>query len=150
MTELVLPSHANALGTAFGGALLSWIDICSAIAAQRHCGVVAVTAAIDEMQFLAPVKVGDVVSLYARVNAAFGTSLEVECCVHKEEVGVRTQTLCAEAILTFVCRTPDGNPAKAPALELDTEDDRLRYQEAQARRQERLSRKRQRKVAEVV
>lgn len=141
MTELVLPSHANALGTAFGGAILSWIDICAAIAAQRHCEAVAVTAAMDEMQFLAPVRVGDVVSLYARVNAAFGTSVEVECCVHREGVERGEPTLCAEALLTFVCRGADGDPRRAPRLLVETDEDAARHNAAELRRAARLSRK---------
>lgn len=144
MTELVLPSHANALGTAFGGALLSWIDVCAAIAAQRHCGAIAVTAAIDEMQFLAPVRVGDVVSLHARVNAVFQTSLEVGCTVHHEGATTTTKTLCAEAFLTFVCRGQSGEPVSAPALHLLATPDKQRHAQALRRRQERLARKLQR------
>lgn len=141
MTELVLPSHANAIGTAFGGALLSWIDVCAAIAAQRHCGAVAVTAAIDEMQFLAPVRVGDVVSLFSRVNATFKTSLEVGCVVHREGTDAGVQTLCAEALLTFVCRDLEGTPMAAPPLRVASHGERQRQQEAVARRAERLARK---------
>jgi acyl-CoA hydrolase len=145
MTELVLPSHANAIGTAFGGAILSWIDVCAAIAAQRHCGAVAVTASIDEMQFLAPVHVGDVVTLTARVNAAFTTSVEVECRVEREGTASSERTLCADALLTFVCRGDDGAPAVAPVLALETEDDRVRQAEAVRRRHERLARRRVRR-----
>ncbi len=141
MTELVLPQHANSLGTAFGGAILSWIDICAAIAAQRHCGGVAVTAAIDEMEFRAPVHVGDVLCLHARVNAAFRTSLEVECVVERECAGAATRALCADALLTFVARDRDGGSVTAPPLLLETDEDRRRYEAACRRRQARLSRR---------
>ena len=70
MTEMVLPQHTNVVGTAFGGVIMSWVDICAAISAQRHCGEVAVTARIDAMEFHAPIRLGDVVRLTARVNAA--------------------------------------------------------------------------------
>jgi acyl-CoA hydrolase len=141
MTELVLPQHANAIGTAFGGSILSWIDICAAIAAQRHCGRVAVTAAIDEMQFLAPIRVGDTLVLRAQVNAAFNTSMEVEVTVEREEHadGSTHRTLCADAILTFVNRDDDGKPVRVPPLACETDDDRRRLAAARSRRERRLT-----------
>lgn len=142
MTEIVLPQHANALGTAFGGTILSWIDVCAAICAQRHCSQVAVTAAIDEMQFLAPISVGDVVILNARINAAFRTSVEVMVRVAVEDRVTRGRTLAADALLTFVSRAKDGTPSEVPPLRLDTEEERERFEEAKARRAERLQRKR--------
>lgn len=141
MTEIVLPQHANTVGTAFGGTVLSWIDICGAIAAQRHCGRVAVTAAIDEMQFLAPIRVGDVVRLKARVNATFRTSLEVEVWVEVEERGTLKGTLCADALLTYVNRDDDGHPTPTPPLRCETDEECAREQGAHRRRQQRLERK---------
>jgi acyl-CoA hydrolase len=141
MTELVLPQHANALGTAFGGTVLSWIDICGAIAAQRHCGRIAVTAAIDEMQFLAPIRVGDVIRLTAMVNAAFRTSVEVEVRVEREDPATMARTLCADAVLTFVNRDDEGRPIPAPPLACETNEERARAEQAVARRSERLARK---------
>jgi acyl-CoA hydrolase len=142
MSEIVLPQHANALGTAFGGVVLSWIDVCGAIAAQRHCGRVAVTAAIDDMQFLAPIRVGDVVRLTARVNAAFRTSLEVEVHVEREDIATRERTLCADALLTFVNRDEEGAPVSAPPLAPETDEERLRIDAARERRAARLAKKR--------
>jgi acyl-CoA hydrolase len=84
MTELVLPQHANAIGTAFGGVIMSWIDICCSIAARRHCGRVCVTAQVDALEFRAPIKVGDIVRLTARLNAAFNTSMEIAVRVERE------------------------------------------------------------------
>jgi acyl-CoA hydrolase len=141
MTEILLPQHANALGTAFGGAVLSWIDVCGAIAAQRHCGRVAVTAALDEMQFLAPIRVGDVVCLTARVNAAFRTSIEVQVRVEREEPRTMERTLCADALLTFVSRGDDGKPALAPRVLCETEEDEAHERAANRRRTERLKRR---------
>ncbi|MFW6198036.1 MAG: acyl-CoA thioesterase, partial [Myxococcota bacterium] len=77
MSQIVLPQHTNAIGSAFGGSIMSWIDICGAITAKRHCGRVAVTAFVDDLAFLAPIRLGDVVRLTSRVNATFNTSLEV-------------------------------------------------------------------------
>jgi acyl-CoA hydrolase len=144
MTELLLPQHANALGTAFGGTIMSWVDICGAIAAQRHCGRIAVTAFVDDLQFLAPIRVGDVVRLTGRVNAAFGTSLEVEVVVEREDAQTMKRTLCADALLTFVSIGDDGAPCAVPPLEPATEEDRRRASRAQARREERLAARRSR------
>jgi acyl-CoA hydrolase len=142
MTEIVLPQHANALGTAFGGIVLSWIDICGAVAAQRHCGRVAVTAAIDDMQFLAPIRVGEVVRLTGRVNAAFRTSVEVEVQVEREDIATMERTFCADAFLTFVNRDESGRPVPAPALLPETDEERARVAEATERRAQRLAKKR--------
>src|SRR5256885_16897985 len=84
MTELVLPGHANAMGTIFGGQIMSWIDIAAAIAAQRHARRAVVTASIDALHFLAPVKVGHVVHIRAMVNFSGRTSLEVGVRVDSE------------------------------------------------------------------
>jgi acyl-CoA hydrolase len=138
MTELLLPQHANALGTAFGGSIMSWIDICGAISAQRHCGRIAVTAFVDDLAFLAPVRVGDVVRLTARVNAAFRTSLEVEVRVEREDRETMHRTLCADALLTFVNLDDEGQPCAVPPVKPEGEDDRRRLQEAEARRAHRL------------
>ena len=75
MNELMLPQHANALGTAFGGVIMSWIDICAAMAAQRHARCIVVTASMDSIDFLAPISVGDVVNLQAMVNYVGRTSI---------------------------------------------------------------------------
>lgn len=135
MTELVLPQHANAIGTAFGGVIMSWIDIGSSIAAKRHCGRVSVTARVDALEFKAPIKVGDVVRLTARLNAAFTTSMEIGVRVEREHRGQRA--LCADATLTFVNIGEDGRPCPVPPLIAENDDDRRRAEEAKSRRAER-------------
>jgi acyl-CoA hydrolase len=139
MTELVLPQHSNVLGGAFGGTILAWMDICGAIAAQRHCGTVAVTAAMDDVQFRAPIRVGDVVVLSARVNAAFRSSLEVEVQVQVEERASGHRRRCVDAFMTFVSVDAAGAPAAVPGLLAETADDERRVREAQARRDHRLA-----------
>src|SRR5690349_23751153 len=84
MTEYVLPTHANILGNVFGGQIMAWVDLCAAICAQRHSGKMAVTAFVDDLKFQAPVKVGEVVHLEARVSATFNTSMEIEVKVEGE------------------------------------------------------------------
>lgn len=138
MTELVLPQHSNVLGTAFGGTVLAWLDVCGAISAQRHCGRVAVTAAIDQVQFRAPIRVGDVVILTARLNAAFRSSVEVEVEVQVEERATGNRTLCVDAFMTFVSLDEMGKPMAVPPLLVETADDLRREREARARRQRRL------------
>jgi acyl-CoA hydrolase len=141
MTELVLPQHANALGTAFGGTLVSWIDICAAITAERHCGSVAVTALVDEIELRVPIRIGNIVRLRGRVNAAFRTSMEIEVLVSIEETATRTETAAADALLTFVRVDAQGRPTGVPGLALENEDDRRRASQAAERRARRLAAK---------
>jgi len=142
MTEIVLPQHANALGTAFGGTVLSWIDVCAAIAAQRHCGSVAVTASIDGVEFRAPIRQGDVVRVFGRVNAAFRTSVEVEVAVETEDPATMARTLAVDALLTFVNVDAAGRPSPVPALRCETPEETARAEAAVERRRARLLRKR--------
>jgi len=139
MTELVLPQHANTVGTAFGGVIMSWIDICCAIAAMRHCGRVSVTARIDALEFKAPIKVGDVVRLTARLNAAFTSSMEIAVRVEREDAGTGTRSLCADARATFVNLEADGKPCPVPPLLAETEQDERLAAEATERRNQRRS-----------
>ena len=141
MTELVLPQHGNVLGGAFGGTVLSWMDICGAVAAQRHCHRVAVTAAIDEVSFVAPIRVGDVVVLSARLNAAFRSSMEVEVAVQVEDAITHRRTRCVDAFMTFVAIGEDRRPVQVPELVAETVEDRARRAAAEARRAERLDKR---------
>jgi len=140
MTELVLPQHANALGTVFGGTVMAWIDICAAIAAQRHTGHIVVTAAVDDLVFRDALRVGDVVCLTGRVNGAFRTSLEVEVRVEREDTRTMTRTTCVEALLTFVALDDARRPTLVPPITLDDDDCRQRQSEAEERRTARLAR----------
>jgi len=137
MTELVMPQHTNAIGTAFGGVIMSWIDICSSIAAKRHCGRVCVTARVDALEFKAPIKVGDVVRLTARLNAAFSSSMEIAVRVEVEHAVTGARSLCADARATFVNLGDDGKPCPVPALLAETDDDRRVAAQAAERRKQR-------------
>ncbi|PIS11541.1 MAG: acyl-CoA thioesterase [Bdellovibrio sp. CG10_big_fil_rev_8_21_14_0_10_47_8] len=141
MTQLVLPSHTNALDTIFGGVIMSWIDICAAIAAQRHSRKVVVTASMDQMSFVAPVKKGWVVNLRARVNFVAKTSMEVGVRVDAENPKTGETFHTATAYLTFVALGDDGKPSSVPPLVTDTPEDKRRFQEAESRRQIRLANK---------
>ena len=141
MIQMVLPSDSNALGTAFGGKVMQWIDICGAVAAQRHCSSVVVTAAIDELHFKAPIRVGTVAALTARVTGTFNHSLEVSVEVFEEDPPAGTRVRCCSALLTFSARGPEGGKLKVPPLRLETEEDKELQRLAEARRAQRLAHK---------
>ena len=142
MTEYVLPTHANALGNVFGGQILAWMDICAAICAQRHAGMVAVTAGIDDLAFEKPIKLGQVVKLEARVTAAFRTSLEIEVRVDGEDAATGVTWRCVTAFLTFVALDREGRRSEVPPLTCETDEERARQVDAAERRTGRLARRR--------
>lgn len=141
MTQLVLPTHTNALGTVFGGTVMSWIDIAAAIAAQRHSQKDVVTASIDELHFLAPIYQGWVVNLKAGVNFVSKSSMEVGVRVESENPKTGERFHTASAYLTFVCLGSTGKPTAVPPLTLKTDDEKRRFKEAQIRREGRLDRR---------
>lgn len=138
MTELVLPSHTNALDTIFGGVIMSWIDICAAISAQRHSQRDVVTASIDKLNFIAPVKKGWVVNLRASVNFVSKTSMEVGVRVDAENPRTGEIFHTASAYLTFVAIGGNGRPVNVPPLLVESSEDRRRFEAAKARREDRL------------
>ena len=142
MTELILPNHMNALGTAFGGVIISWIDISASISASRYCSKNVVTASIDDVHFLAPVHKGDVVCLTSQVNYTHKTSMEVGVQVTAENIQNRSFHRTATAYLTFVALDENHKPTPVPPLLLQTEEEKKRFKEAQKRRQWRLERRR--------
>ncbi len=139
MTQLVLPSHTNSLDTVFGGTVMSWIDICAAIAAQRHSNREVVTASIDQLNFIAPIKRGWVVNLKASVNFTSRTSMEVGVRVDAENPKTSEMFHTASAYLTFVALGSDGKPTTVPALELTGDVEKRRFAAAEKRRRERLA-----------
>jgi len=141
MTQIILPSDANPLNAAFGGRVLEWIDICGGIAAGRHCRHAVVTASMDDLHFHAPIRVGWVVTLRARVLAAFHSSMEVGVRVTSENPLTGERFLATSALITFVALHSDGSRAEVPPLRLHTADERAAFEAAHARRQARLARK---------
>src|SRR4051812_47889718 len=141
MVQVVLPNDANPLGFILGGTVMHLIDIAGAIACHRHTRSLLVTAAVDDLQFLHPIKVGDLIILRARVTCAFTTSLEVRVDVFSEETltGRRQQT--SSAYLTFVAISTDGTRVPVPPLIIDTDDEKQICEEARVRRQARLRKK---------
>ena len=141
MNHIVLPGEANSLGAAFGGHVMSWIDMTGAIAAQRHSRMTSVTASMDELHFHAPIRVGWVAVLHARVLAAFKTSMEVGVTVHAENPRTGERNLTTSALSTFVALDDKGARGQVPPLRLDTDEERAAEKAAHARRQVRLGRK---------
>ncbi len=141
MVQVVLPNDANPLGFILGGTVMHLIDIAGAIACHRHSRTRVVTAAVDGLQFLHPIKVGDLILLRARVTAAFRTSIEVQVEVFSESTltGEREQTCLA--YLTFVAIDEHGERVPVPPLHLETNEDHRLAQEAETRRRARLEAK---------
>lgn len=138
MTELVLPSHTNAIGTIFGGTIMSWMDIAAAICAQRHAQKQVVTAHVDELTFEAPVYKGWVVNIQASVNYTGRSSMEVGVRIDAENPQTNETFHTASAYLTFVALDSHGKPTGVPAIEPQTEEEKRRNKAAEARRSHRL------------
>jgi acyl-CoA hydrolase len=141
MVQVVLPNDANPLGFILGGTVMHLIDIAGAIACHRHTRSLLVTAAVDGLEFLHPIKVGDLIILKSRVTCTFTTSLEVEVEVFSEETLSGTRQMTSRAYLTFVAINRDGQKQPLPPLLIDSEEDRRRCDDAHRRRAERLRRR---------
>jgi acyl-CoA hydrolase len=138
MNELVLPNDTNTLNSLMGGRLLHWMDIASAISAQKHCNRIVVTASVDNVSFKAPIKLGDVISIEAKVSRAFTTSVEVRMDVWAENIPSGTRVKSNEAYYTFVALDSDGNTVKVPELIPETAEEIILFEGALRRRQLRL------------
>ena len=137
---LVMPQQANPQGTAFGGAIVGWIDMTAAMAAQRHCGREVVTAGIDSLVFRHPIRIGDHVILRAAVNYVSRSSMEVGVQVFREDPYTGAQVLATTAHLTLVALDEDKKPVAAPPLRPETAEEKLRYENAHLRVQARKER----------
>jgi len=139
MTELVLPNHTNQLGNLLGGQLMHWIDICAALSAAKHNQRVCVTASVDRIDFLHPIKLGNAVNLVASVNRVFNTSMEIGVKVYAQNFKEGTKIHTNTAYLTFVGVDEYGNPVKAIDAIPESDDEKRRYEEALRRREIRLN-----------
>ncbi len=138
MSELVLPNDTNTLGNLMGGRLMHWMDIAAAIAAQKHCNCPVVTASVDNVSFNNPIKLGNVLTIEAKLTRSFNTSMEVYLKVWGEDLWAQYKYLTNEAYLTFVALDPHGKPRKVPELVPETEEEIKMYEGALRRRQIRL------------
>ena len=141
MVQVVLPNDANPLGYILGGTVMHLIDIAGAIAAHRHTRTLLVTAAVDDLQFLHSIKVGDLIILKSHVTCVFKTSLEVQVDVFSEETLTGRRQLTSRAYLTFVAVDGQGGRVLVRPLIVESDEERRVCDEAHARRAERLKRK---------
>lgn len=139
VTHLVMPGDANSLGTAFGGMVMQWTDLAAGMAAMRHARLPVVTASLDQLSFLAPVRIGHMAILVAQVTAVFATSMEVNVEVSTEDPRTGERRRCCDAYLTFVALDDAGRPTRAPPLLTESEEERRREREARVRRESRLA-----------
>ncbi len=142
MIELVLPNDTNILGNLLGGRLMHWIDIAAALSASRHSNLVSVTAAVDNLVFHLPIKLGNVVILKASVNRVFNTSMEVGVRVEVEDIHTGEVKHSNSAYLTFVSLdTVNKKPVKVAPITPETDEEKRRYEQALIRREQRISEK---------
>lgn len=134
-TNIVLPNDTNTLGNLMGGQLLKWMDITGAVSAHRHCRKAVVTASVSNVSFQKPIKLGDIVTIEAKVSRAFTTSMEVvlEVSVEDHQTGDRTQSNVAT--YTFVALDKKGKPCKIPNLTPETPEEQKRFDAALRRKQ---------------
>ena len=135
MSEIVLPNDTNTLGNLMGGRLLHWLDICAAISAHRCSHRIVVTASVNNVSFSHPIKLGDIVTLEAKVSRCFNSSMEVVIQVFVEDHRTGEKTKCNDAIYTFVAVDQMGSPIAVPEIIPETEQEKQRYDGALRRRQ---------------
>jgi acyl-CoA hydrolase len=138
MNELVLPNDTNTLNNLMGGRLLHWMDIAAAISAQKHCNRIVVTASVDNVSFKHPIKLGDVITIEAKVSRAFSTSLEVRLDVWAENIPSGSRIKSNEAYYTFVALDQNGRTIPIPELLPETAEENELFNGALRRRQLRL------------
>jgi len=138
MTEMVLPNDTNTLNNLMGGRLLHWMDICAAISAQKHSNRIVVTASVDNVSFTEPIRLGNIITMHARVTRAFNSSMEVFLEVWAEDIPAGLRVSTNRAFYTFVAVDQNGRPIEVPPLLPETEADEELFVSALRRRQLRL------------
>ena len=138
MNELVLPNDTNTFGNLMGGRLLYWMDICSAMAAQKHSNSPVVTVSVDNVSFKRSIKLGEVVTIQAKVTRAFNSSMEVRMEIFAQNLPEGTRIKTNEAYYTFVAVDSDAKPRKIAEVIPETDVEKRLYQEALQRRELRL------------
>lgn len=140
-THLVLPEHTNAMGNIFGGTIMSWMDVIASIVAYRHCRSAVVTASVQDLSFLHPVKLGELVTLSASINYTSKRSVEVGVKVMAENAISGEKRHTSSAYFTFVSLDKNGKAHAVPKIIPQTADERRRFREGERRREMRLQKK---------
>lgn len=138
MTEMVLPNDTNTLNNLMGGRLMHWMDISAAIAAQKHCNSIVVTASADSISFSQPINLGNVITLRSQVTRAFNSSMEVFIEVTAEDIPAGKKIMTHRAYFTFVAVDHNSKPSEVPELVPETPEEIEQYEGALRRRQLRL------------
>jgi uncharacterized protein (TIGR00369 family) len=141
LSQVMNPEHVNVMGNVHGGVVMKLIDEAGGLCAARHARRPTVTVAVDSLEFLTPVHIGDLVTFDAHLTFVGRTSMEVEVCVEAEEILTGDRRLTNVAYVVYVALGNDGRPAEVPPLILETDDERRRWEQARQRRSERLARK---------
>lgn len=136
---LMMPQDANPHGNVYGGTIVRYVDALAASVAERHCRRNAVTASIDRMDFFRPVYIGDLLTLKASVNFAGKTSMEISVRIESERLMSGEVAHTGSSYLTYVALDKEGKPATIPEIVAESEDEKRRYKEGEARRRARLS-----------
>jgi acyl-CoA hydrolase len=144
MTELVIPQDTNLYGNIFGGRVMELIDKAAAVASLRHCRTNVVTASVDSLDFIHPIRLGNIVTLLAQVNASWGSSMEVGVKVFSEDALTGERLHTCTAYVTTVALGPDGRPTRIPPVIAESADERRRQGDSALRRDRRLERVRSR------
>lgn len=143
LSQIMDGHDTNLLGTVHGGVVMKLVDSVAGVVAARHANGPAVTAALDEMAFLIPVRVGDVVHVHSQVNWAGKSSMEIGVQVMADRWDESVPAVhVASAYLAFVAINEDGSPRAVPLVIPESEDDQRRYREAEIRREHRLAKRR--------
>ena len=138
MTEVVFPNDTNPLGFLRGGNMMHWMDIVSAIAGQKHCNSIVVTASVDNISFRSPIQLGNVVTLKAKVTRSFNSSVEIRIDVDAENIPEGKKVASNSAYFTFVAVDKNGSPVEVPEVIPETDEEIELYNGALRRRQLRL------------
>lgn len=138
MTEVVCPNDANPMGFLLGGRLVHWMDIATAVCAQNHAGRICVTASIDHVEFKRPARIGDIITIKARITRAFTTSVEVFVQAWAKKIVSQQTYLINEAYFTFVAIDEDAKPTAVPPVKPVTDEEKENYKAAEERKKKRL------------
>ena len=133
-TEVVCPNDTNPMGFLQGGKLVEWMDIAAAVCAQTHAGKICVTASINHVDFNAAAKVGDIITVCARITRAFNSSMEIFVQSFARKVLEGKKYLISEAFFTFVALDDNGNATTVIAVKPVTAAEKVRYDAALLRR----------------
>ncbi len=134
LSDLTYPPNANMHGTVFGGHILQMVDKAAAVCGMRHAAAACVTVAMDRVEFLVPIHVGDFVIVEAHMNYAGKTSMEIGVEVFAENMAEGTRRHANSCLVTMVAVDKQGRPIRVPALSLETPEEKTRYAAAEARR----------------